>query len=116
MIIKIVLIAGAVTFGAVVLRERFPGQHQAVRRLFGIGIALVGVLAVAWPNSTTVVANAVGVTRGTDLVLYILVMVFLFNTVATYQRMHHLETRITDLTRALTLRDAAPPTAERKNV
>jgi hypothetical protein len=116
MIIKILLIAGALVFGALILRERFPGQHQAVRRLLGIAVVGVGVCAVVWPSSTTVVANAVGVVRGTDLVLYVLVMVFLFNTVATYQRMHHLETRITDLTRALTLRDAASAPAERENV
>lgn len=116
MIIKILLIGGALLFGVLVLRERFPGQHQAVRRLLGIAVVAVGVLAIAWPNSTTLVANAVGVGRGTDLVLYILVMVFLFNTAATYQRMHHLETRITDLTRALTLRDAGSTTVERDSV
>lgn len=115
MIIKLLLISGALAFGALVLRERFYGQHQALRRLLGIGVVAVGVGAVIWPTSTTIVANAVGVGRGTDLVLYVLVMVFLFTTVAIYQRMHHLETRLTELTRALTLRDAAPEPAERES-
>jgi hypothetical protein len=115
MIIKLLLISGALVFGVLVLRERVYGQHQALRRLLGIGVVGVGVCAVIWPNLTTIVANAVGIGRGTDLVLYILVMVFLFTTVAMYQRMHHLETRLIELTRATTLRDAAPTTAERES-
>ena len=61
------------------------------------------MLAVVWPNSTTTVANAVGVGRGTDLVLYILVMVFLFFSLVVLQRFMVLERQVTVLTRELAL-------------
>lgn len=105
MIIKIVLIGASLTFGVFLLRERSPGQHLAIRRLLGCAIVMTGVLAVLFPNATNKIAHFVGVTRGADLLLYVLVMVFLFTTAAIYQRMHALETQITTLTRELALRD-----------
>jgi hypothetical protein len=103
MIIKVLLIAAALGFGVLVLREKVPGQKLALRRLAGVGVVVLGIAAVLWPNSTTVVANAIGVGRGTDLVLYVLVMVFVYHAVATSQRLHQLEHKITELTRALAL-------------
>ena len=43
--------------------------------------------------------------RGTDLVLYIFVMTFLFTTLAAFQRMHRLESQLTELAREVALRD-----------
>jgi hypothetical protein len=105
MIIRALLIAGALGLGAYLLRERAPGQHLAARRIFGLGIVGLAIGAVLFPSVLTRIANVVGVGRGTDLVLYVLAMVFLFTTASTYQRISHLETRITQLTRALALRD-----------
>lgn len=113
MIIKALLIAGALGFAVLLLREKAPGQKLAVRRLAGLVVAVAGIAAVMWPNTTTVVANAIGVGRGTDLVLYVLVMVFLYYAVATSQRLHQLEHKITELTRALALsRPESPPTTD----
>jgi small membrane protein len=113
MIIKALLIAGALGFAVLLLREKAPGQKLAVRRLAGLVVAVAGIAAVMWPNTTTVVANAIGVGRGTDLVLYVLVMVFLYYAVATSQRLHQLEHKITELTRALALsRPEPPPTTD----
>jgi hypothetical protein len=111
MIIKILLIAGAFGFGVLVLREKVPGQKLALRRVAGLAIAVAGVGAVLWPSSTTVVANAVGVGRGTDLVLYVLVMVFVYYAVAMAQRVHQLEHKLIELTRALALSRPEAPTA-----
>jgi len=109
MIIKILLIAAALGFGVLVLREKVPGQQLALRRVAGVAVVIAGIGAVLWPNTTTVVANAIGVGRGTDLVLYVLVMVFVYHAVAMSQRMHQLEHKIIELTRALALsRPQAP--------
>lgn len=104
MIIKVLLISATLVFGILTLRERPTAGRQAVRRLALLGLVVAGVVAVAFPDTTSWVANLVGVTRGTDLVLYIFVMAFLFTTVAFYQRVHQLEQQIIDLTRALALR------------
>jgi hypothetical protein len=110
MIIKVVLVAAVLAFGALLLRERFPGQRQALRRLVGLGVVLAGVASVIWPLAVTWAANRVGVGRGTDLVLYVLVIVFLFTTLAMYQRMHHLESKLTSLARAIALERAVKET------
>lgn len=111
MIIKILLIAGALGFGVLVMRDSVPG-HNLLRRLGGLVVVVLGIVAVMWPMLTTYVANAVGVQRGTDLVLYVLVMVFIYNAVATTQRIHKLERDITLLVRELALRSPQMPTQD----
>lgn len=107
MIIKILLIAGIT--GAVVfaLRGSNTGANQAIRRLAGVLFALTATIGIIFPDAVTWVANLVNVGRGTDLVLYALVVAFLYVCVALYQRVHHLEQRIVELSRAVALRDAA---------
>lgn len=61
------------------------------------------------PDDTTVVANWLGVRRGTDLMLYILVIAFAFTTLSTYMRFHDLELRYARLARAVALAQAQPP-------
>jgi hypothetical protein len=108
MIIKILLIAAALGVGVLLLRDRVPG-HNLLRRIGSLVVVILGIIAVLWPDLTVYVANAVGVGRGTDLVLYIFVMVFLYNAVATSQRIHRLEHQITLLTRELAIDRARPP-------
>lgn len=103
MIIKILLIAGALAFGFLLLRRPGLGSQTAARRIVGALIVLGGITAVLFPLSVTHVANAVGVGRGTDLVLYVSVMVYLFVAVSLYQRVHDLDRQITELTRQLAL-------------
>lgn len=108
MIIKVLLIAGALGFGVLVMRDSVPG-HNLLRRLGGLLVVVLGIVAVLWPLLTTKVANAVGVGRGTDLVLYVLVMVVIYNAVASSQRMHRLEQTMTTLVRELAIDRAANP-------
>jgi hypothetical protein len=109
MIIKILLIAGAIAFGFLLLRYTSSSRHLALVRIAGILVVGGGIFAVLFPLSTTAVANAVGVQRGTDLLLYVLVMVFLFTSVSLYQRLHTLESQISELTRQLALTNAREP-------
>lgn len=111
MIIKILLIAGALGFGVLILRDTLPG-HNLVRRLGGLLVVGLAIVAVLWPDLTVYAANAVGVKRGTDLVLYVFVMVFLYTTAATSQRIHRLEHHITELTRELAISRAQAPAVQ----
>jgi hypothetical protein len=108
-IIKILLITAALGVAVLVLREKVPGQREASRRAAGLLLVVVGIIAVLWPQLTTTVANAVGVGRGTDLVLYLLVIVFAYSALATAQRIHRLQHDITVLTRELALSRPALP-------
>ncbi len=103
MIIKFLLVGGLLAAALLLLRG--PTHRQvALRRMFGLGLAGVGVVAVIWPDLTTQAANRVGVGRGTDLVLYLAVLGFGFVSIAVYQRISTLESQITQLTRELALR------------
>ena len=109
MIIKVLLIAAALGFGVLLVRDRVPGRQQLLRRLAGLLVVGLGIIAVLWPAITTEVANAIGVGRGTDLVLYVLVMVFIYTALTTSQRIHHLERQITLLVRELALQRVQDP-------
>ena len=103
MIIKILLIAAALGVGVLLLREKVPRQQEAFRRAAGLLVVLSGITAVLWPGLTTSVANAIGVGRGTDLILYLLVTVFAYAALTTTQKIHRLQHDITVLTRELAL-------------
>ena len=109
MIIKLLLIAASLGIAVFVLRDKVPGQRQALRRVVGVLVVVAGIIAVLWPDLTTSVANAIGVGRGTDLVLYTLVMVFAYASLATAQRIHLLEHDIRVLTRELALSQPSVP-------
>jgi small membrane protein len=102
-IIKILLISAALGVAVLVLREKVPRQQEATRRAAGLLVVLAGIIAVLWPDLTTRAANAVGVGRGTDLVLYLLVTVFAYSALTTTQKIHRLQHDITVLTRELAL-------------
>lgn len=104
MLIKVLLIGTTLVFGFLTLRERRPATHQAVRRIALLALVPLGVVSVAFPQITVWAAHLVGVQRGTDLLLYIFVMTFLFTTMACYQRLHHVESQLVELTRELALR------------
>lgn len=102
MTIKVLLVMATLALGVVVLRGS-SGRGLALRRLLGCGVVVVGVVAIIWPDAVTWAAQLVGVGRGTDLVLYVMVMFFLFTTASLYQRVKGLETQITVLVRELAL-------------
>ena len=79
-----------------------------------VGILTFAALAIAsilFPETWTRVAKLVGVGRGTDMVLYALVVAFLSTTVTTYLRFREMEVRYTALARRMALAEAEPPRA-----
>jgi hypothetical protein len=77
--------------------------NLAIRRLGGIAFASIAAISILFPDLVTSVAHVVNVGRGTDLVLYVLVVTFLYITTALYQRLHRLESDLVDVTRELAL-------------
>jgi hypothetical protein len=65
----------------------------------------VNVVAVLWPAGVTWVAHRLGVGRGTDLVLYLLVVAVSFFALNTYLRFKALERKLTDLARSVALQE-----------
>lgn len=105
-LIQILLILVAVAFLVVYL-----GYFRSVLRdrLIAFGIFASVVFAVLFPDLTTTVANAVGVGRGTDLILYLLVVGSVFAVVMLATRLISIENTLTELVRQLAISNAERP-------
>lgn len=105
--IQILLIAAVVAIGAVFMRRTGADSHLAIRRLMFGAFVLVAIMSILFPQWLTWVANLVGVGRGTDLLLYALVVVFMV-FVYTQSRKNAAQQRsLTLLARKLALLQAA---------
>ena len=107
--IQVLLIASIVLLLVYLLRSRRSAQSRAWVKVGYIGFVLTGVYAVLRPNDTTVVAHWLGVDRGTDLMLYALIIAFVFTTLSAYMRFKDLEVRYARLARAIALEGAQAP-------
>lgn len=105
-LIQVLLIAVVLAVAARLFRSR-GARSQAVRRLGLLLFAAGAVVSILFPNVWNKLASVAGVGRGTDMVLYALVVAFLSFTVTTYLRFRDLETRYTKLARRLALDEAA---------
>ena len=63
-------------------------------------------VAAIWPAITTIIAEFLGIGRGTDLLLYIMVLVMLMGFWMTYVRLRRLRRQITLLVRQDALENA----------
>ncbi|MGH3532432.1 MAG: DUF2304 domain-containing protein, partial [Mycobacterium sp.] len=97
------LIASIISLLIYLLRSRRSAQSRAWVKLGYVVFVLAGVYAVLRPDDTTVVAHWVGVDRGTDLMLYALIIAFVFTTLSAYMRFKDLELRYARLARAIAL-------------
>jgi hypothetical protein len=108
-VIKALLVAVFLFFAFVVVVPGKGSRHLAVRRLLLLSVFALGILTVIFPDITGEVAEFVGVARGTDLVLYGFVVVFVGNSLFTAGRFRHQEREITQLARALAIAETPPP-------
>jgi hypothetical protein len=65
--------------------------------------ALFGIYLVWVPEQATIIAQHVGIGRGTDLVLYIWILISFFSLVVVYLKMNNQFEAITSLARELAL-------------
>jgi small membrane protein len=110
--IQVLLIVAILTLLVYLLRSRRSAQSRAWVKVGYVLFVLAAVYAIVRPDDTTVVANWLGVARGTDLIEYALIIAFLFTTISTYMRFKDLELRYAQLARAVALEGARVP--ERK--
>ncbi|HME79968.1 MAG TPA: DUF2304 domain-containing protein [Mycobacterium sp.] len=103
------LITSIVALLVYLLRSRRSAQSKAWVKVGYLVFVLAGIYAVLRPNDTTVVAHWLGVDRGTDLMLYALIIAFSFTTLSAYMRFKDLELRYARLARAVALEGAQAP-------
>lgn len=100
MIVRLLLLASLAFAVVWVVRSRRSGRRQAIARAGVIALSIAWAVAVLRPDLVTAVAHAVGVGRGTDLLLYLLIVAFTFAMVGLYRKVRDLEDQIAALTRA----------------
>ena len=106
MLIQLILLLSVGVVAALLTRSTAGARHQAIRRLALLAFVLAAVLSIVFPVWLSRAANAVGVGRGTDLLLYGLVIAFLSYIATSHRRMNQMSRSITLLTRELTLSEA----------
>lgn len=109
MTIKILLALGGIALAAFFIANRRKARAKAGVKIGFLLFVLLGFWAVLRPDDLTLVANTLGVQRGSDLLLYVTVMAFLFVTVSTYVRFREQELRYARLARAVALQNAVRP-------
>ena len=112
LIIKAVLLVCVAGIGWMMLRSPGGARHQAGRRLATLAFVFFAIAAIAVPSLTARLAHLVGVGRGTDLLLYALVVGFLIQILSSFRRNAARERQITRLARRIALDTAPDPHQE----
>ncbi|SDO10093.1 DUF2304 domain-containing protein [Actinacidiphila guanduensis] len=113
MLIQFLLLAAVAVLIFVFVRHWNTARTRAWKRLAFLAFCVANAYAVLRPGDTTKVAHWVGVGRGTDLVLYLLVVGVTMLALNTYLRFRVMERRLTELARDTALRTAQRPDPER---
>ncbi len=108
MLIKLLLLVAIAAVFVLGLRAPSGARHLALRRVTVVVAALVATLSVVFPDAWNAIAEFVGVGRGTDLLLYGLIVAFLLYMVTTYRRFRDMEQQITLLARRIAVDEAVP--------
>lgn len=104
--IQALLITAVMALLVYLLRRRTNAKAKAWVKVGYVLFVVAAVYAILRPDDTTVLANWLGVDRGTDLLTYALVIAFVFTTMSTYLRFKELELRYARLARAVALQSA----------
>lgn len=102
-LIQVLLLCGLLLAG---LLACLVLKKQLLTRLFFLGQFVLGCVWVVWPDLATQVASWVGVGRGTDLVLYFLVVFVYVGGLCVLGKFRQLERRQTLMVRELAIRGA----------
>lgn len=88
-----------------VFKRKKTGELGKRGSFFWILFWLSILTAVLWPESTTVLANALGIGRGADFVLYLSIMVIFYLLFRLHIKIESISRDITKVVRKEALRD-----------
>ncbi|MBF9335632.1 DUF2304 domain-containing protein [Microbacterium lacticum] len=108
-VIKTLLIGAFVIIALILLRPGGSARTQAIRTITLLVLLAAAVYAVLFPGVINELAQAVGVGRGTDLLLYAFIIVFIANALTAVRKRRAQDTQITKLARQIALRNAEYP-------
>ena len=112
LLIQILLVIDVAALTLYFLSNRRKARAKAGVKIGFVVFLVIAIFAVLFPDATTWVAQLVGVQRGTDLMLYGLIVAFVFVTISSYLRFREQELRFARLARAVALSNAQAPGPE----
>ncbi len=112
LVFQIAAVVAIVIAGVVIFRGG-GARLQAIRRVLLFLFVAGAGSSVFFPQAWTAVANLVGIGRGADLLIYLLVLAFVGFVATTYRKFRQLEHEVTVLARRLALDGEAPRREER---
>src|SRR5262245_23277540 len=95
--------------GGLVLWELLNWRRGRGARAFWLGrllVWLVAAVAIAFPDTLTVLSWVLGIGRGADLVLYVFILAFVGVSFYFYSRYVRLQRRLTEVVRHLAILEA----------
>jgi len=102
-VILIVLSVVAAIMGSMAFRSKL------ISRLLALLLLGVAIGFVMFPDTTSDIARSLGVGRGTDLLLYVTIFAGLHSCLLLYMRTRAVQRKLTELTRALAIKNAVTP-------
>lgn len=108
-VIQVLLLLATLALALYFLKNRRKARAKAWVKIGFLLFIFAAVWAVLRPDDLTSVAHLVGVDRGTDLMLYGLVVAFMFTTLSSYVRFREQELRYSKLARAVALQNPVLP-------
>jgi hypothetical protein len=110
--IKLLLLAAIAVIGWYSLRGGRRALHRVIWRGYVVLMLLAAVIGILFPDSLTWIAHKIGVGRGADLLLYVLVVTFGLVSVILFRRLAALERKYVQIARTLAIQEATS-TADR---
>ena len=100
---QLIFILIVVALIALLFRSRDTAHGRAWKRLALLGFAALVIFAILAPNTTTTIANWIGIGRGADLVFYLTSFALMLFAALVYLKFRRMDDRISALTRELAL-------------
>lgn len=101
------LLAGCFILGFTIYLSSFRSRVRD--RFLALSMLILALVAIMFPNITSVVANAIGVGRGTDLVTYMTFSCGAVLAVLLYAKISATEATLTKVIRHIAIIEASKP-------
>lgn len=112
--IQFVLIVGILFALLKFLTTTQTNKTKAWKKIIGILFTIVAIVIVLFPETANDVAHLVGVSRGADLLLYLLTLTFIFSSIDLYLKFQTDQKRLVELVRKVAILEANMKRSKRK--
>lgn len=113
-VIQIILIALLLAIAVNFIGSRNSHRTRAIKKILLVLTIPCAIFVVLFPYSSTRLANALGVGRGADLLLYGLAIMVIFQVFDTYIKSKEEQKRIVAMGRRIAILEARLETLEKK--